>query len=61
MLIPALYNYLDVTPDDIAGIKASGDKKFLEAINKIINIYLIGHSIGYPGVNSQPLTEKATF
>lgn len=38
MFIPALYNYLDVTKEDIAAIKATGDTKFLEAINKIINI-----------------------
>lgn len=38
MLIPAIYNYLDITKEDIAVIKATGDTKFLEAINKIINI-----------------------
>lgn len=32
MLIPALYNYLDITQDDIAAIKATGDKKSLKQL-----------------------------
>lgn len=57
MLIPALYNYLDVTPNDIAGIKASGDKKFLEAINKIINIET-GELLGTYAMVTVPANEK---
>lgn len=57
MLIPALYNYLDITAEDIAAIKATGDNKFLEAINKIINIET-GELLGTHAMITRAANEK---
>ncbi len=38
LLIPAIYNYLDIDEKDIETIRNSGDKKFIEAVNKIVNL-----------------------
>lgn len=60
LLIPALYYYLQLSPDDIKRIKALNDKYMIEAINKIVN-FETGEVTGSFAMITREANQKMQF